>query len=349
MRHVLDDVHRVGVGRGTRGLEAAALVDGDVAHDGALLHARDHLGGDELRRPGAGDEHGADDDVGREHGALDLEAARHDELDAAGQDLLEMAKPVDGLVEDANVRPQAERDDGGVVADDAAPDHDDGAGRDARDTAEQQPAPTERLLEEVGAGLSREPPRHLAHRSEERQRTVLRLDGLVGDARGAAVQQRARQRVLGGEVQVGEEDLPVPQAVVLLGHRLLHLEEQVGVGPDFLHGGDACADAVVVAVRERAAEARARLDDHVVAALTQLARARGRQRDAVLVRFDLSDDADDQGAQLYLCEQAFCEPPGGERGGEEPGVLIRPATHMPERKPGACFAPVAHVHRVGVL
>ena len=45
-------------------------------------------------------------------------------------------------------------------------------------------------------------------------------------------------------------------------------------------------------VRERAAVAGARLDEHLVPALDELARARRRQRDAVLVGLDLLDDAD---------------------------------------------------------
>ena len=92
------------------------------------------------------------------------------------------AHAVDRALEDRHVRAEAERDDRGVVADHAAADDDDVALRDARHAAEQEPAAAERLLEEVRAGLRREPARDLAHRREQRQPPVVRLDGLVRDA-----------------------------------------------------------------------------------------------------------------------------------------------------------------------
>ena len=126
-----------------------------------------------------------------------------------------MAHAVDRALEDRDVRAEAERDHRGVVADHAAADDDDAAGRDAGHAAEQEPAAAERLLEEVGAGLRREPAGDLAHRREQRQRAGVGLDRLVGDGGDAAVDERARQRLVGGEVEVGEEDEPFAQAAVL--------------------------------------------------------------------------------------------------------------------------------------
>ncbi len=54
-------------------------------------------------------------------------------------------------------------------------------GRDAGHAAEQEPAAAERLLEEVRAGLRREPSGDLAHRREQRQAAVVGLDRLVRD------------------------------------------------------------------------------------------------------------------------------------------------------------------------
>ena len=62
-------------------------------------------------------------------------------------------------------------------------------------------------------------------------------------------------------------------------------------------GRDGRADPCVVVVRERAPGSGARLDQDLVAALAELARAGGRQGDAVLVRLDLLDDADPHGAR----------------------------------------------------
>ena len=145
----------------------------------------------------------------------DLQARRHDEADPAGEDLVEVTHPVDRSVEDRHVRTEPDRDDGGVVADDSAADHEHAAGRDARHAAEQQAATAERLLEEVRAGLRCEPAGDLAHRREQRQPPIVRLDGLVRDGGDAAVDERVRQRLVRGDVQVREQDEPFAKARVL--------------------------------------------------------------------------------------------------------------------------------------
>ena len=134
--------------------------------------------------------------------------------------------------------PQPERDDGGVVADHASADDDDLAGRDSGHSAEQEAAAAERLLEEVGAGLRSEPAGDLAHRCEQRQRSVARLDGLVRDRGDPALDERVRQPLVRREVQVGEEDEPVAQPAVLGVDRLLDLEQELGVAPDVVDGRD---------------------------------------------------------------------------------------------------------------
>ena len=69
VRHAVmnDAVHLiggVGMGGGVRGLETAALIDGNIDKHGALFHARQHFTADELGRGCAGDEHCADHNVG---------------------------------------------------------------------------------------------------------------------------------------------------------------------------------------------------------------------------------------------------------------------------------------------
>ena len=122
VRDAVDDVDRIVVRRRVRRLGATALVDRDVAEDGPLLHPGHHLAGEQLGRERAGDQDGADHDVGVHDRALDLERRGHDEVDAAVQDLLQVAHPVDRAVEDRHLRAEAERDHGGVVADDPAAD-----------------------------------------------------------------------------------------------------------------------------------------------------------------------------------------------------------------------------------
>ncbi len=90
--------------------------------------------------------------------------------------------------------------------------------------------------------------------------------------------------------------------------RLLDLEQQLGRLPDLVDAHDPRADRRVLVVREGAADAGAGLDEHVVALLDELERARGRQRDAVLVGLDLLGDADLHGAGTLPCEP-LDEPP----------------------------------------
>ena len=104
-------------------------------------------------------------------------------------------------------------------------------GRDAGNAAEEDAAAAERLLEEVRPDLDREAARDLAHRREQRQAAVVGLDGLVGDAGDAALDERARQRLVGGDVEVREEDEPLAQAAVLGRDRLLHLEQELRPAP----------------------------------------------------------------------------------------------------------------------
>ena len=94
-----------------RGLDAAALVDGDVDDDGAGLHVGEHLAADELRRARPRNEDGTDHDVRMRDGLLDLEARGHEQADAAGEDLVEVSHTVDRALENRDPRAEAESDD----------------------------------------------------------------------------------------------------------------------------------------------------------------------------------------------------------------------------------------------
>ena len=215
------------------------------------------------------------------------------------QHLLEVPHAVDRALDDRDVRAEAERDDGRVVADDAAADDDDLPGRDARHAAEQQAAAAERLLEEVRAGLGGEPAGDLAHRREQRQRPVARLDRLVRDRRDPALDERVRQPVVRGEVQVREEDEPVAEPAVLGVDRLLDLEQQLGVAPDVVDRDDLRADRLVRVVGECAALARALLDEDVVA---RVARARARRPGVSATRY--SSDLISLATPIFIASRA---------------------------------------------
>ncbi|GAA3240026.1 hypothetical protein GCM10020256_61690 [Streptomyces thermocoprophilus] len=225
---------------------------------------------------GAGDEDGADDEVGVEDGLLQLEGVGHDRLDLRAEDPVGLAQLVDVAVEQGHVEAHADGDLGGVPAGDAAADHDGLGGGDAGDAAGEHAAAAGRAHQVVGADLRGEAARDLGHRGEQRQGAAGQLDGLVGDGGGAGRDERVGALLGGGQVQVGEEDLVLAEAVVLLGDGLLDLQQQVGGGPhlvgrlqDLGAGGD------VLLVRDRRADTGVALDDHLVAVAHQLVHAGG--------------------------------------------------------------------------
>ena len=185
------------------------------------------LARDQLRRAGAGNQHRSDHHVRFGQRFLDLERRRHDETDTARQDLVEVAHPVDRSFQNRYGRTKPERDHRRVVTDDAAPDHDDAARRDAGHPGEQEAAAAERLFEEVGTCLRGEAARDLAHRREQRERARIRLDRLVRHRRDPAVDERARERLVGGDVEICEEHESFAQAPVFGRHRFLHLEQEL--------------------------------------------------------------------------------------------------------------------------
>src|SRR5699024_10429570 len=122
---VVDGERRIVVRGGTAVLEAAALVDGDVDEDRTRLHVRDHLIGDELRRLLAGDEHGADDEVGTGQGLRDLVLVRHLRRDRTGEGLVDLPQARDVDVDALDVRSEAQSHAGGVRAGHTGADDDD--------------------------------------------------------------------------------------------------------------------------------------------------------------------------------------------------------------------------------
>src|SRR5690606_30344662 len=114
---------------------------------------------------------------------------------------------------------------------DAAADDDRPPGQHARDAAGQHAPAAVGPHQVVGADLGGQPARHLGHGRQQRQRAVRQFDRLVGDGGGAGFQQGVGALLGGGQVQVGEEGLAAAHPVVLLGDRLLDLQQQVGGGP----------------------------------------------------------------------------------------------------------------------
>ena len=103
------------------------------------------------KRPG--NEDGSDDEVRLGDRLLDLERVGHQQGDARAEHLLQVPHAIDRALQDRHLGAEPEGDDGGVVADHPAADHDRLPGCNAGHAAEQQPSAASRLLEERRSGL----------------------------------------------------------------------------------------------------------------------------------------------------------------------------------------------------
>ncbi len=221
-----------------------------------------------------------------------------------------MPHPVDRALENRDPRAEAESDDRRVVADDPAAEDDHVAGLDTGRPREKDTPPAERLLEEVRRCLRSEPARDLAHRGEQRQPAVVGLDGLVGDGGDPAVRQRARERLVRGDVEVREEHQPFAQPRILGLDRLLDLEQELGLAPGVVDRDDPGARSLVLLVGERASLSGRRLDEDLVPALDQLAGTGRGERHPVLVGLDLLRNADTQGPETLSRRRRVTKPRG---------------------------------------
>ena len=277
------------------GLDAAALIDRDVDDHRARLHRAHHVFGDHHRCPAPWHEDRTDDQVRVGDTALDRAPVRGDRGDATHLDLIDVAEPVDVLVQQIDFGFQSGRHPGGVPTDVACAEHDD-PGRSHAGCSTHQDTPAAVVaLQEVRAHLHAHPSGDLAHRGEQRQRTVGQLHGLVRDAAHPAVQERVGDRRIGCEVQIGEEDQPRAEVGELRGQRFLDLADQLGALPDLVRGlHDRCAGALVVGVGDRGVDAGPGLDQHRRTVVEELADAVGCDRHPVLLGLDLLGHTDGQ-------------------------------------------------------
>jgi hypothetical protein len=239
---------------------------------------------------GAGDEHGTDDQVGLGHRPLDDPPVRRQGHDAPPVDLVDPAEALEVPVEEQDLGLHALSDPGRVPSHVAGAEHDHACRSHAGGPAQQHSSSPGVPLEVMSTDLGRHAARHLAHRGEERQPAVGRLDGLVGQGGGAGVEETTGHLRVGGEVEVGEQHRVGPQMSQLGRLRLFDLHDQactpgIGgidqVGP----GGN------VLAIVDRRVLARSPLDQHPVPVGHQLLGPVGRECHPMLAFFGLPGDA----------------------------------------------------------
>ena len=209
-------------------------------------------------------------------------------LDLVREEHVEFGQPLVADVVDGDVGAHAGRHLRRVHAGNAAAEDRDLGRSDARNAAEQDSAAARLLFEIVSADLDGHASSDFAHRLQKRERAIPRRHRLISDAGCARLHQAFRLGLVGGEVQVGEEDMPRLQQRDLRSLRLLDLHDHIrglehrrGVGENFRAG------LLVGAVGAIDPIARACLDDNLVAGRNELGnRSRG-QTNPIFVNLDL--------------------------------------------------------------
>ncbi len=186
----------------------------------------------------ARDEHRADHEVGPEHEPLDRERRAHHRLDPPLPDPVDVPQAVHVSVDDGHLGLHPRGDLRRVRAGHAGAQHHDAGRRHARGASHQHAPAAPRTLERRGALLRRHPPGDLGHRREERQPPVGEHHGLVRDRADPSLGEEPRRGLVGREVQVGEQQLALPEALVLRRLGLLDLHDQVGGREDRVGVGE---------------------------------------------------------------------------------------------------------------
>ena len=314
------------------GLDAATLVHRHVHDNRAGTHELQVFLGDEVRGLGARDEHRADDQVR----VLDLlpdgvpggEQAAH----VGRHHVVQVTEPVEVDVHDGHPGAETGGHLGGVGSHDAATEDQDLARKHAGDAAQQDAQPTLGLLQVLGAFLHRHAAGDLGHGGEEGKLAGGQLHRLIGDGDGLGREERLGELLVGGEVEVREEDLTLPDLGPLGTDGLLHLHDHLGAGPDLVgRGHDLAAGGLVEVVGEATAEPGVGLDDDLVTGTGKGFRAGRGERDAVFVGLDLFGYADEhfglasEGSKRWMVWE-------GERGWR--ARRAQPAKTRPDRASG---------------
>ncbi len=163
------------------GLKTSSLIDGHVHNDGAFLHAGDHVAPHHARGRGAGNEHRTHHQIGLPHGiAHCMDVGRHGQH-LAIVNIVQLAKPVEILVDDGYMGTHANGNLSGIVSHHSAANNDHVRRRYTGHAAQQNAAPAIGTLQVLRSYLHGHAPGNFAHRSEKWKGIVLFANGFIGD------------------------------------------------------------------------------------------------------------------------------------------------------------------------
>ena len=215
--------------RRAAGGHAASLVDRHVDDHGPRLHELEVVSLDQMGRTCARNQHAADHEIGPRDLLPDRVAVGIEAVDVRRRHVVEIPQPFEVGIEQAHVRTEARSHLGGIGPDAARAEHRHMGRRHARHATQQDAAAHLRLLQILCPLLDAHPPRHLAHRNQQRQSAAVVAERFIGHGGGAGGEKPLRQPPIGGKVKVGEHRLTGADELQLRGLRLLHLHDHVGL------------------------------------------------------------------------------------------------------------------------
>ena len=104
VQHAIDEINRIGVGGGVRGLEASALIDGDVHHHRAWLHGLQHFAPHQSGSRRAGNQYRANHEIGIADSVAHGEDVGCQRDHLAAINVVQRAQPVEIAIDDDHVR-----------------------------------------------------------------------------------------------------------------------------------------------------------------------------------------------------------------------------------------------------
>ena len=272
------------------GFDAAALVDGDVNDGGTGLHGLHHGFGDQFRGQSAGDEDGTHEEVGVLGGGGDVEGVGGQGLDAAAEEVVDLAQAEEVAVKDGHASAHAHGNLGGGKTHGTGAEDNDVSGLHASGAAHQEAHAAFDLGQHLSAHLGGHAAGDFRHGSEQGQEAVVELHGFVSDADDLLFEKSLGQGRFRSEVQVGVEDQAFMEEVVFRSQRFLHFHDHVAV-PAFLGGSNhLSAGGDILFVGDHAAEASALLHEDGVTGFFKSMNASGSDADTEFLNFDFGGD-----------------------------------------------------------